>query len=241
MPLTSPRCRCTRQGQATDATPGRSRRRRVKRSRSAGRRAGRVLDPLAVPIAGRCRSFARCGLASWNRSRSACPWEMPDMGIQRAGEVFKLTHDLPDAPFGCGASALMWEKPGAFRIACRWCAHYSSRPRSASSTTCLKSVVRHRTTPWTARSESVSTISRVRNCSFDSRGGCPFERMSRRPSGPLLVEAMDPVAQGLAIHAADRATCSRSMPSSTAASDSNRQLWLACLEAATSRRRSEAE
>lgn len=58
-----------------------------------------------------------------------------------------------------------------------------------------------------------------------------------QPVGAERVEAVNPIAQGLTI----RAASARSIPSRTAASDSSRRLWLACFEAAASRRKSEAE
>src|SRR5918998_909076 len=58
-----------------------------------------------------------------------------------------------------------------------------------------------------------------------------------QPIRTVCVEAVNPLAQRLAI----RAASVRLIPSRTAASDSKRRLWLACLVAAASRRSSSAE
>jgi len=96
----------------------------------------------------------------------------------------------------------MCEKPIALRILPMVRSWYATPKRSA--TTFLRSRRRHRTTPWTLRSGPVSTISASSaSCAFDSRGGWPLGRMSRRTVGAERVEAVNPIAQGLTIHAAD--------------------------------------
>jgi hypothetical protein len=47
---------------------------------------------------------------------------------------------------------------------------------------------RQRTTPSTARSGPVSTISaRAASCTADKRGGFPFDQLSFKPSGPCVL------------------------------------------------------
>jgi hypothetical protein len=62
-----------------------------------------------------------------------------------------------------------------------------------------------------------------------------------QPVGAAFVEPVDPVAQCLAIHAADPRGCSRSIPSRAAANNRSRRLWLACFDPAASGRRSKLE
>jgi hypothetical protein len=57
------------------------------------------------------------------------------------------------------------------------------------------------------------------------------------PARAALVEAVNPISQGLPI----RAASARFMPSTTAANESSRRLWLAFLVVAASRRSSDAE
>lgn len=57
-----------------------------------------------------------------------------------------------------------------------------------------------------------------------SRGGCPFERMSRSPSGPCWLKRWTQSRRVWRSIPPIRAACSRSIPSSTAASDNNRRL-----------------
>src|ERR1700730_14695438 len=68
----------------------------------------------------------------------------------------------------------------------------------------LRSIRRHRTTPSTFRSGPVSTIfANSARWSGDRRGVGPSVQLSKSPSGPSGVKPVNPVAQGLAIHAAD--------------------------------------
>jgi hypothetical protein len=68
-----------------------------------------------------------------------------------------------------------------------------------------------------------------------------FAAMIEEPPRPFGIETMHPIAQRLAVHAAHLAAPARSFPSHTAASDSNRRLWLASFDRLASCRNSAAE
>src|SRR5215212_3038483 len=111
-----------------------------------------------------------------------------------------------------------------------------------SATICCRSTRRQRTTPWTARSGPVSTTSAsCASCSAERRGGWPFDQLSLSPSGPRSLKRCTQSRSVWRSMPPIRAASARLIPSSTAASDSRRRLWLACLEAAARRRSSSAE
>src|SRR3990170_8340381 len=105
-----------------------------------------------------------------------------------------------------------------------------------------RSTRRQRTTPSTAGSGPVSTISaNSAFCGGDSRGAGPLHQASLRPSGP---DALNRCTQSLSVCRSMPpifAASSRLLPSLTAASDRSRRLWLASFEALASRRSSAAE
>src|SRR5215207_6292096 len=107
---------------------------------------------------------------------------------------------------------------------------------------CCRSTRRQRTTPWTARSGPVSTTSAsCASCSAERRGGWPFDQRSLSPSGPRSLKRCTQSRSVWRSMPPIRAASARLIPSSTAASDSRRRLWLACLDAAASRRSSSVE
>src|SRR5215204_2080165 len=63
---------------------------------------------------------------------------------------------------------------------------------------------RQRTTPFVARSGPISTNSaNSASCAAERRGGVALRPAVLQPLGAALIEAVHPVAQRLAIHAAD--------------------------------------
>src|SRR3954468_17046086 len=97
-------------------------------------------------------------------------------------------------------------------------------------------------TPCTARSGPVSTTSAsCPSCSAERRGGWPFDQLSLSPSGPRSLKRCTQSRSVWRSMPPIRAASARLIPSTTAASDSRRRLWLACLEAAARRRSSSAE
>src|SRR5215203_4536095 len=111
-----------------------------------------------------------------------------------------------------------------------------------SATICCRSTRRQRTTPCTARSGPVSTTSAsCASCSAERRGRWPFDQLSLSPSGPRSLKRCTQSRSVWRSMPPIRAASARLIPSSTAASDSRRRLWLACLEAAASRRSSSVE
>src|SRR5829696_2525001 len=96
--------------------------------------------------------------------------------------------------------------------------------------------------PCTARSGPVSTTSAsCASCSAERRGRWPFDQLSLSPSGPRSLKRCTQSRSVWRSMPPIRAASARLIPSSTAASDSRRRLWLACLEAAARRRSSSAE
>src|SRR5829696_5264160 len=79
------------------------------------------------------------------------------------------------------------------------------------------------------------------SCSAERRGRWPFDQLSLSPSGPRSLKRCTQSRSVWRSMPPIRAASARLIPSSTAASDSRRRLWLACLEAAASRRSSSVE
>src|SRR5829696_2221346 len=162
------------------------------------------------------------------------------VSVQRRGEVFLKAATVSSSLAGWHGRALTCEKPSCLRILPIVRSWYATPKRSA--TICCRSTRRQRTTPWTARSGPVSTTSAsCASCSAERRGGWPFDQLSLSPSGPRSLKRCTQSRSVWRSMPPIRAASARLIPSSTAASDSRRRLWLACLEAAARRRSSSAE
>src|SRR3954453_6916917 len=157
-----------------------------------------------------------------------------------AGHTFLKAATVSSSLAGWRGRALTCEKPSCLRILPIVRSWEATPKRSA--TICGRSTRRQRTTPCTARSGPVSTTSAsCPSCSAERRGGWPFDQLSLSPSGARSLKRCPPSPSVWRFMPPIRAASARLIPSTTAASDSRRRLWLACLEAAPRRRSSSAE